>query len=175
MGAPPLRATGDLYQGAIPMTGKSYGDLRVIGEEARRDYGQNSRGWRYRIRMVRVQCKCGAIFVAQAAHVRRNLGACVECGKKKNRQTNRRKNSIRLPSGATLAETALAAGLDIGTVYRRWLRGWPEERLGEPLHHVGPRLGGHADLPERRRTKIKRTVQPEHSPLPSPGPVVPRP
>ena len=67
----------------------------------------------------------------------------------------RSRGSVRLPDGWTIAQLALVHGLKTNTVYARWLRGWPVERLGDP---IGRRegLGSTKYVPERRRTHIRR-------------------
>lgn len=62
--------------------------------------------------------------------------------------------SVKLPNGWTIAQVALAYGLSVNTVYRRWLRGWAVEELGAPLRARGG--GGSVDLPERRGLKLGR-------------------
>jgi hypothetical protein len=146
---------------AIPMVGKRYGRLTVIADAGREDLGRKpySNGWRLRLRQVRVRCDCGEEFVARASHVRLRIRRCLDCAKEENADRNRNEASVHLPNGKTIAQVAEASGVSLNTVYRRWLRGWPVEKLGTPLRTTRPRkgFGGSVDLPERRRTVYPRT------------------
>jgi hypothetical protein len=156
-----LSPDGTFRPDAIPMVGKKYGHLTVLADAGRKDYGRKpySRGWRLRLRQVRVRCDCGEEFVARASHVRLRIRRCLDCAKEENADRNRNEASVYLPNGKTIAQVAEESGVPLNTVYRRWLRGWPVEELGTPLRTVRPYkgLGGSVDLPERRRTVYPRT------------------
>jgi len=147
---------GEHYASAIPMVGKKYGHLTVIANAGRRDYGRPSyaRGHRLRIRLVRVVCDCGAEYDAVAFQVRQGVNRCTACAREDNARRQRDETSVRLSNGKTIAQIAASSGLALGTVYRRFLRGWPVERLGVPLRTARQckGYGGSVDLPERRRT-----------------------
>jgi hypothetical protein len=133
----------------IPMVGKRYGDLLVIADAGKREYPTTTAQ-----RLVRVRCDCGREYVTLAYHVRHGRSKrCLVCHGKWAARRGRSEQSVRLPDGRTVAEIAFAAGLDLGTVYRRFLRGWPLDKLGAPLRSGGGKgLGGAVDLPERRCT-----------------------
>lgn len=135
------------------MVGRVYGDLEVLRLDGRIQFpgGQTQLA-------VLVRCKCGREYQAMSAHVRYGRALqCDECRKKASSARGRSKLSVRLPNGLTIAQLAFVHGLDSNTVYRRWLRGWPLERLGDPLvRGPKPRHGGSADLPERRGTMYGR-------------------
>ncbi len=129
----------------IPMVGKKFGHLLVLAEAGTRHYGSGLQG------LVRVRCDCGREYVALAHHVRSGrITRCLRCA-------NRAKaiaSSVRLPNGRTVAQVAHETGVKLGTVYRRYLRGWPLDKLGTPLRtdRKAMGFGGSIDLPERRRT-----------------------
>ncbi len=134
------------------MVGKTYGDLLVL------DIG----GRRGKHRCVVVQCSCGAEYEVQGHTLRYGYAQrCRACHDARCARLVREEHSVPLPDGQTVATIAAASGLKLNTVYRRWLRGWPVEKLGAPLEphgDPGPKArGGEVDLPERRRT-----VYPNH-------------
>jgi hypothetical protein len=133
------------------MVGKRYGHLLVVAEAGRRYYTTSKPQ-----RLIRVRCDCGNEYETIAHCVRRTSSRCAQCWKEDAADYQRAHNSVRLPNGKTIAQVAAASGLDLGTVYRRFLRGWPVEKLGAPLRTNGRRrgFGGSVDLPERRRTHI---------------------
>jgi hypothetical protein len=133
----------------IPMVGKKYGHLTVVAEAGRRHYPTTKPQ-----RLVLVRCDCEREYVTNAASVRRGVNRCIECHKEDAAERSRAEMSVRLPNGRTIAHIAQDAGLSPNTVYRRFLRGWPVDRLGAPLQTARRRkgYGGHVDLPERRCT-----------------------
>lgn len=131
----------------IPMVGKRYGDVVVLAEAPWKHYPTSKPH-----RRVVVRCDCGTVYETDAAQLRRgDSKRCRECGREHSADHHRYETSVRLPDGRTIAQIAAASGLKLGTVYRRFLRGWPPEYLGMALR---PRrgYGGSIDLPERRRT-----------------------
>jgi hypothetical protein len=91
------------------------------------------------------RCSCGN---------RRSVGAqalyegesrrCVDCALQENARRQREVRSRRV-AGTTIALIAQRAGLPFDTVYHRWCRGWPLERLGAPI------VKCYAKRPESRR------------------------
>lgn len=138
-----------------PMVGRKYGHLAVLGVSARRDPQP----------FVWVRCDCGKIYETRAHVIRDNrTNRCAECRDEYAADWSRRHCSVRLRSGKTVAGVAQKAGLDLGTVYRRFLRGWPEDKLGLPLqvrggNKPGRGLGRSHDLATRRGRMYGR--QPE--------------
>ena len=54
---------------------------------------------------------------------------------------NRTVKSVKLPDGWTVAQIALAYSLPLDTVYARWRRGWPVEKLSLPVGQQGQHIG----------------------------------
>jgi hypothetical protein len=148
-----FRPDGDLHPQAILMVGKRYGRLMVVSEEPRKDYRA---GAGYRVRMVKVRCECGAVFVALASHVRNRIRSCLACGAARQTVTNRTRSSVRLTNGWTIAQVALAYGLPLDTVYARHRRGWPAEKLSLP---VGQWRGGRKGIGSNERVRPAVTLR----------------
>jgi hypothetical protein len=117
---------------ALPMIGRTFGDLKVLAFAGRHDFGVSpATGWRVRVRKYRVRCKCGSEFDVVGGRLRSGVTQrCVACGRKASR-TKAKAKSVRLPDGRTLAQIADATGLRLDTVYHRYIRGWPHWRLAE--------------------------------------------
>ena len=124
-----LCVDGRLVPQLIPMVGKRYGDLVVLQRVGR------PKGACFKASWVRVKCRCGKVWTTEAHHVRSGrTKRCLKCHKATAKE---RRISVRLPSGRTVADIADATGLRLDTVYHRWIRGWPEKRLGQPARaHV---------------------------------------
>mgnify|MGYP003465756991 FL=1 len=129
------------------MTGKRYGDLIVLGWAGKWTPSGSHLAWR-------VRCKCGREYETAAHPLRQGQSKrCRRCAAVERCRRGKEELSVHLPNGKTIAQVADAAGLPLGTVYRRWLRGWPVAKLGLPRNAVRG-IGGSIDLPERRRTMI---------------------
>ena len=103
--------------------------------------------------MVRTRCDCGRVSIMEAGSVRDgSRRQCLACNRF-SASIRCTSSSVALPDGRTIAGIAKAHGLPLNTVYRRWTRGWPLERLADPLtpqRAAKPGWGGSTDLPERR-------------------------
>jgi hypothetical protein len=111
------------------MVGKRYGDLTVLAEGPRVTFADGGMQ-----RTVRVRCKCGTEWEPQAQHVRQgSTRRCPECAGRRKAVRGRTSMSVKLPDGWTIAQIALAYSLPLDTVYARWRRGWPAEKLSLPV------------------------------------------
>lgn len=111
----------------VPMVGRRFGQLLVL---ARVPPPPGS----WRAPCVRVQCDCGEVFVARAQRVRDGVTRrCLACAQRAAAAHSREQQSVKLPSGRTIAEVAQATGIALDTVYQRWHRGWPESDLALPV------------------------------------------
>ncbi len=134
---------------AIPMVGKKYGHILVLAEAGKRYYETSSPK-----RLVHVECDCGRRWTTGAAWLRRKTNRCRACANACCREQGR-KLSVPVPVGeglTSIAGIAEKSGLKIGTVYRRFLRGWRVAKLGLPLQTRQRGFGGRIDLPSRRGT-----------------------
>lgn len=89
---------------------------------------------------VRVWCTaCGKLFVTTAHHLRAGrVDGCPRC----SRIVGADKVSVLLSNGKTIAQVARESGVKLDTVYHRYVRGWPEADLGEPLRYVRTKRRG---------------------------------
>jgi hypothetical protein len=131
----------------IDITGRRFGSVKVIRWD----------GWLGHHKAWLVRCDCGKEWRTRSQALREgDTRRCSDCRDQRFREYGKAALSVRVYNGKTLAQIADAAGLTLNTVYRRWLRGWPVARLGDPLRvggvARGSALGGRADLPERRCT-----------------------
>lgn len=113
---------------ARAMIGRRYGSLRVL---ALAGIYTSPLGREHCLVLVR--CDCGRERKVVAHQIRDKTRSCRVCSRRQNAQQQRDEASVVLPSGRTLANIAAAAGLKLDTVYHRWIRGWPEKALSEPV------------------------------------------
>lgn len=143
----------------VEMVGKRYGNLTVIALAGRKDLGRLSYhdGHRVRILLVLCKCDCGNLWTTPAYQVRQGrTRRCDECRQERSADYNRKHLSVKLPNGETIGTVALASGIDLDTVYHRWLRGWPMDRLGDPKYpkRTGRHGVGKSYYVEKRRRRV---------------------
>lgn len=130
----------------IDIEGQRFGSWVVLAPAGMR-YSPSRNG-----RMLwRCRCDCGA-EADVSSHSLRYGGStrCRVCARQAAAAYGRRKASVKLPNGWTVAQVALAHGLPLDTVYGRWRRGWPVGELSRPVGkgHGGKGLGvGHRIRP----------------------------
>lgn len=107
------------------LVGRRFGKLVVVQHVEPRAFPSGQKA-----QQVRVWCTgCGALFVTLKSHVvQRLLNACRRC----SAVAGADKVSVLLEDGRTIAQVARESGVKLDTVYHRYIRGWPLERLGEP-------------------------------------------
>lgn len=126
----------------IDMTGWRVGQLVVLQFAGRHYFpgGQTHALWR-------VFCRsCKQVRTMMGKDIRRHVKAgreasCGPCGvqRMKDKCVER---AVRIPSGdtvKTITQIAEESGVPRDTVEKRYHRGWPAERLGEPVKIIRPR------------------------------------
>lgn len=104
------------------LAGREFGLLRVVALVGRRYSPSQSKT------VYQVYCTgCGRTYDATRQSIVRSK-ACRKCAYVEAPK----KLSIRVSNNKTLHEIALENNLKLDTVYKRYLRGWPVERLGVP-------------------------------------------
>ncbi len=108
----------------LDLLDRKYGHLVVL-----KRLGANEEG---RIRWL-VRCDCGqkyAVTSQQLTGTRSVPGVnrCRSCANKYGGSAH-----VVLKTGKTLGELARETGIKLNTLYVRWMRGWPHDRISEPL------------------------------------------
>lgn len=104
--------------------GTRFGHQVVIGPARARKRGAT----------VRVRCDCGDERDVLERHLLVDgVKACRPCALAGAARRVRSELSVKLRTGKTVAQVAQESGLELDTVYGRYRRGWPHERLGDPL------------------------------------------
>jgi hypothetical protein len=116
------------------LTGQRIGEWTVI----RRAPSVLTPGGHYRT-MWLCRCDCGAMHDVGAGALVRSDGdegasrRCRACHDRRCAERGRALRSHRLPTGETIAQLAHRTGVPLDTVFVRYRRGWPIEKLGAPI------------------------------------------
>lgn len=115
-----------------PMVGRRFGEWEVLAYAGR----GRTRGGQARL-LYLCRCSCGRLATVIGAALRRHKAvgtsrSCVRCGRQRAAAVQRNR-STPVGDGRTISEIAQATGIPLDTIYHRFIRGWPAERLAAPI------------------------------------------